>query len=132
MKLRNIFRMEKILVGFGATLLLGASVRAQEIENTNWDDGPGAVSFVQPAPGRPAGDFNVVAVNSHAGTAAVTMTNPVVTQAAVLSQSGPVDKRAIVLLLVCTALVALYALATTRRRRRPIGVPLPRSVAGKL
>ena len=130
MKLRNIFRIEKIAIGCGLVLLLAASARAQEIENTNWDDGPGAVSFAQPAPARTAGDFNVTAMNSDAGAAAATITNPVVTQAAILSQSTPVEESAIVLLLACTALVAMYALAATRRRKRHIGVP-PAQMGGR-
>lgn len=122
MKLQNIIRMETIVIGFGVVLLLGASARAQEIENTNWDDGPGAVSFAQLAPGRAAGDFNSKAMNSDSETAAVAITNPVVMQAAVLSQLSPVAEWAMAFLLACTALVTLYALAATRRRNRHIGV----------
>jgi len=121
MKPRNIFRMGTMLIGFAVVLLLGASARAQEIENTNWDDGPGAVPFAQLAPNRAVGDFNVMAKNSDAGAVAGTIASPVVTPAAVLSQSSPVEERAIVFLLVCTALVALYA--ATKRRKRHIGVP---------
>jgi hypothetical protein len=123
MKLRNIFRMGTIVIGFGVVLLLGASARAQEIENTNWDDGPGAVSFAQLAPDQAAGDFNSNAMNSDSGTAAVAITNPVVTQAAVFSQLSPVAEWAMAFLFACTALVTLYALAATRRRNRHIGVP---------
>jgi hypothetical protein len=121
MKLRNIFRMRTIVIAFGAVLLLGASARAQEIENTNWDDGPGAAPFAQPAPNRAADDFNSRAMNSHAVTAAVTTTNPVVTQAAVLSQLSPAEWP-MAISLICTALVALCALAETRRRNRHIDV----------
>jgi len=123
MKLRHIFRMGTIVIGFGVVSLLGASAHAQEIENTNWDDGPGAVSFAQPAPGRAANDFNAMAINSGAGTAVVTITNPVVTQTAILSQLSPVEEWAMAFLLVCIALVALYALAAMRRRYRHIDVP---------
>jgi len=123
MKLRNTFRMGTIVIGFGAVLLLGASARAQEIENTNWDDGPGAVSFAQLAPGRAADDFNSKAMNSDSGMAAAAITTPVVTQAAVFSQLSPVAERAMAFLFACAALVTLYALAATRRRNRHIGVP---------
>jgi hypothetical protein len=122
MKLRNIFRAGTIVIGFGAVLLLGASARAQEIENTNWDDGPGAVPFAQLAPGQAGDDFNSVAMNSDAIVAAVTIIKPVVTRAAVLSQLSPVEEWAMAFLVVCTALVAPYALAESRRRSRHIDV----------
>lgn len=125
MRPRNIFRMGTLLIGFGLMLLLGASARAQEIENTNWDDGPGAVPFAQLSPNRATGDPNAMTMNSEAAAAAIANHNPVVTQAGILSQSSPVDEWAIVFLLVCTTLVALYALAATKRRKQHIGVPGP-------
>ena len=114
MKRQCIFRMGAIVIGFSAVLLLGASTRAQEIENTTWDDGPGAVPFAQPAPSPAADDFNSRTMNSQA-VAAVTTTNPVVTQATVLSQLSPAEWP-MAISLICTALVALCALAETRRR----------------
>jgi len=122
MILRNSFRMGMITIGFGLVLLLGASARAQEIENTNWNDGPGAVPFAPPAPRQTANDFNSVAMNSDTEPAAVTIRNPVVTQAAVVYPLGPIEQWAMTFLLVCTALVALYALAASRRSKRHIGV----------
>jgi hypothetical protein len=50
MKLRNILRMQAMLVAFAAVMLMGTSAAAQEIENTVWADGPNVVPFAQPAP----------------------------------------------------------------------------------
>ena len=39
MKVKNILRMQAMLLAFvGAVLLMGTSVYAQEIENTVWND----------------------------------------------------------------------------------------------
>lgn len=48
MKSRIVFRRHLFLVGLGATLLLAGSAKAQEITNTQFDDGPYAVPFSQP------------------------------------------------------------------------------------
>ena len=57
MKVRNILRMQAMLVAFvGAMLLMGASVRAQEIENTVWDDNQNVAAVAQPAPAATVAD----------------------------------------------------------------------------
>jgi hypothetical protein len=87
MKLRNVFQMQVMVVGLGAALLLGGSVRAQELENTNWDDGPGVVPFAQQAPAQAV----ATPTNPDSVTPAATTTQSIVTQAGVLPQLGPAN-----------------------------------------
>jgi xanthine/uracil/vitamin C permease (AzgA family) len=108
--------MQGILIGFGAALLLCGSVRAQELENTNWDDGPGAVPFVQQA----SAQVVTSPINSDFAPPTATIAKSVVTQAGVLSQSSPVEEWVMGALLVCTALVVLYAMTETRRRTQHV------------
>jgi hypothetical protein len=112
MKLRNLFRMYVMVIGFGAALMLGSPARAQELENTTWDDGPGVVPFAQQASAQAV----ATPINSDFVIPAAAITEPVVIQASVLSQSSPANEWVIGALLVCTALVVLYAMTETRRR----------------
>ena len=50
MKTKNIIRIGVVAVGLGAALVMTSSVKAQEIENTAWADGPNVAAFEQPAP----------------------------------------------------------------------------------
>jgi hypothetical protein len=116
MKLRNLLRMQVMLIGFGAALLLGGSARAQELENTNWDDGPGVVPFAQQAPAQGV----ATPINSDSVTPTAAVAKSVVTQAGDLSQLSPANEWVMGALLVCTALVAMRALMETRSRNRNI------------
>ena len=50
MKYQNAFKTFAVVMGFAAISILAGSARAQEIENTRWDDGPNVVPYEQPAP----------------------------------------------------------------------------------
>ncbi len=122
MKVQNILRVTMIMIGIGAALLLTGSVQAQEIENTAWDDGPTVAPFAQPAPTLTANDLqpssakSLAPVMSFAGVP----TSPLITEEASVSQWTPVEGCLFVSLLVCIALVALYALAEAKRANRNI------------
>src|SRR6266700_8118341 len=60
MRLQNIFRMHAMVIGFGAVLLLASSARAQEIENTNWDEASNSVATAQPAAAPNAIELNAM------------------------------------------------------------------------
>jgi hypothetical protein len=51
MNFKNTLRIHTMLLGLGAALLLGSSVRAQqEVDPTPFDDGPFVSSMAQPTP----------------------------------------------------------------------------------
>jgi hypothetical protein len=104
----KILRIRAIVIGFGVALLLASSARAQETENTNWQDSP--------APTNATATSNDI--NSEAAKPAAA--KPGVVQQSDLSKSSPAPQWVTVPLLVCMALVALYTLAKTRRRNRNI------------
>ena len=49
MAFQKTLRTQLIITGFGAALLLAGSVKAQDITNTEFSDGPYVVAFAQPA-----------------------------------------------------------------------------------
>jgi hypothetical protein len=118
MKIQNIFRMQAIVIGFAAALLLASSTPAQEIENTNWDDGPNAVPFAQPAPAATPNDLNSAAADSHAASTAAVISEPIVNQEAAIAQRPPVEGGMIAFLLVCIAVAVLYGLVEAKRGNR--------------
>jgi TRAP-type C4-dicarboxylate transport system permease small subunit len=103
----KILRMRAIVIGFGAALLLVGFARAQETENTDWDHGTAPADAISTSS----------AINSGAARPA---TKPGLTQEAVLPQSSSAQEWITASLLVCIALVVLYALAKTRHRNRNI------------
>ncbi len=51
MNFKSILRMNAILIGLGAILLVAPSVRAQQdMDPASFDDGPGVAPMAQPAP----------------------------------------------------------------------------------
>src|SRR5882672_7305696 len=117
MKLRNIFRMQAMLVAFAAVMLMGTSVAAQEIENTVWDDGSNVAPLAQPAPTKLAVDTN--AANSTTADAqeinAAAMIQPNITPDGGTSQWTSVEVWAMISSLVFIAVIMLYALAEAKR-----------------
>ena len=48
MRFQKILRTQMIITGLGAALLFAGSVKAQEITNTEFNDGPYVTAFAQP------------------------------------------------------------------------------------
>ena len=48
MKIQNILRAQVAVIGFAAAFLLAGGARAQEIDNTVWEDSPNVEQFPQP------------------------------------------------------------------------------------
>jgi hypothetical protein len=120
MKLRNIFRMQAMLVTFAAVMLMGTSVAAQEIENTVWADGPSVAPFAQPAPSN-----TVVVTNTENATTtdglelnAAAMIQPNITPDGGTSQWTSVEVWAMISSLVFIAVIMLYALAEAKRNNK--------------
>jgi hypothetical protein len=113
MKLHNFFRMQAIVVGFAAALLLASSTPAQEIENTNWDDGPNVAPLAQPAP-------TVNDLNS-AVTPAAVVSEPVANRESIFAQGNVVLGPIIAFLFVCIPLGVFYGLAQVKRANGNLG-----------
>jgi len=122
MKLQNIIRMQAIVIGLGATLLLASSSRAQEIVNTEFPDGPNVAAFTQQASDTAANDSTApVLVNPTAiSPAAASIATPVEAQAAAISLWNSIQNWVMGSLLLCIGLVALYGLVEAKRANRTL------------
>lgn len=107
MKIQNIIRIQAMVLGVGAALLLAGSVRAQEIENTTFNDGPNMVAFEQQAPASPATSSTVAAVAA-----------PVVTGEAAVATLAPVQVSLFAFLVICIGLYAAHGVVEAKRLRR--------------
>jgi len=119
MKIQNIIRMQGILIALVAALLLAGSVRAQEIDNVSFDEGPNSIPMGQAAPAPKAAppvvaNFKVPNVTAAAST-------QLVTEDLVESRITPVDRWSLASLLMCIALGALYLRAAANRRKYAFG-----------
>lgn len=115
MKIQNIIRMQVMVIGVGAALLLASSVRAQEIENSSFNDGPNMVAIEQQVPASAATNSTVAAVDS---TAMVSPAAPMMTQEAAVSMLAPVQISLLAFLVLCIALYAAHGVLEAKRLRR--------------
>jgi hypothetical protein len=135
MKIQNILRMQSIVIGLGAALFCTTTVHAQEIVNTEFNDGPYVTSFAQPT-------LSAQAVPANAPTSAVADPNtavapaiatPVVADAAVMSLESSAVRWSVASILAGFAMLAAFAIAEIRRANRnfPEGTSsqLPRRAA---
>lgn len=124
MKIQNILRMQIVVMGFAAAMMLPSSVHAQEIDNTVWNDTQTAAPAAQPAPVQPAPATAVDETSTATETGAITLApmnaKRVVAQESSVSQWTPDDRWMVSSLLVCIGLVIIYALAEAKRANRTI------------
>lgn len=112
MKIATVIRMSAIAIGMGAALICTASVKAQEITNTDWSN-PNAVAFDKQA--------TATAVQAHSPAAAQAASAPVkaVAESAAIGRTGVSREDGLLIgsLAMCTAL-ALYVLPKAKRDRK--------------
>jgi hypothetical protein len=120
MKLRNILRMQAVLVAFAAVMMMGTTAAAQEIENTVWADGPNVVPFAQPAPAN-----LVMVTNTENATTTdglelnvAAMIQPNITPDAGASQWTSVEVWAMISSLVFIAVIMMYSLVEAKRNNK--------------
>jgi len=121
MKFQNMIRTQLVLAGLGAVLLFASSASAQEIENTTFSDGPNVVALAQPTPAQPTLAPSPEQVNSTAIQSEDT-NNISVADSLAGGDSLAVDPTAgawlTTSLLICMAVIAVYALAEAKRDER--------------
>jgi len=119
MKSQNMIRMQLMIAGLGAALILPATVKSQEIENATFNDGPNVVAFAQSSPAQ----ASVAALPSSADTSTV---EPIkVTTDWPAEQAGFARTQSSVtwqtpVLLMAIGVLALYALAEAKRANRDL------------
>jgi hypothetical protein len=120
MKMQNIIRMQAMVMGFGAALVLASAVHAQEIVNTEFNDGPNVAAFQQPADTPAVTATPAAAASSHAVTPSGAVATPVVTEAALDSFEGSARRWLVASVFFGIAMLTVYALAEIRRSTRKL------------
>ena len=121
MKIQNMIRMQALVVGFGAALLMASAAPAQEIDNPTWDEGTNSVPFTQPA-APPVENSSNTAVAGHpsGATPSKVVGRQITSEASVIPQEIPIERWTIAALVVCLALVVVYAREEKKRSDRYI------------
>ncbi len=121
MKIQNILRTQAIVIGFGAALLLANVAPAQEIVNTEFNDGPYVTSFPQPTvpvATTSTAPAPTLAASDATATPVIAVSTPVVIDQAVVSFGNSAERWLIASSLFGLALLAVYAVAEVRRANR--------------
>ena len=119
MKFDNIIRKSLIVAGFSAALvLLPASVKAQEITNTEFNDGPNVTTLAQPS-----AEQTTTATTTMPSSQALQATESITAsvqpeQVSLIQVPAPSDKWVSTSLLVGIGAIALYALVEAKRANR--------------
>lgn len=127
MKSHNALRRHLLLVGLGATSLLAGSAKAQEITNTQFNDGPYVVpfshSFTDPASAEATPPAMPVLTEPNALQAMTMIARPATPDHTVLVQAAVVERWIKAILLVAIGIVVFFILVELSmllelRRRR--------------
>jgi len=119
MKIQNILRTQVAVIGFAAAFLLAGGARAQEIDNTVWEDSPNVERFPQPAPAAVANVNTVIANSVQADTAMVVAQSSVVREA-VVSGGTAREGWLIGMSIMLMAPLAVLLLAKVRRAKQNV------------
>jgi hypothetical protein len=118
MKIQNILRTHVAVMGFAAACLLAGGARAQEIDNTVWEDSANVESFPQPVHVAVANDLNTV--ETVQTDAAAVIAQPSVTNEAVISGGAAREGWVIGMSIMLMAPLAALLLARVRRAKQSV------------
>jgi len=112
MKFHTILRTQWLVTGLGAALLLAAPVNAQEITNTEFNDGPYVVPFSDAVPTQDAAvaASTPVMTESQALQVVATISAPSIPAEPNLFQVSAVERWITITLLVIASLLAVFIL----------------------
>jgi recombinational DNA repair protein (RecF pathway) len=118
MKLQNAVRMNLMLVGLGAALLLASSARAQQdVDPTTFDVNPGTVK-VEAAAQKTAQAVAPVTVESEGLVQTALWGSKATQEETDLARVTILDALLAMILMAGVGLIVMYAKAATRRERR--------------
>ncbi|HSY33419.1 MAG TPA: hypothetical protein VLA42_15640 [Verrucomicrobiae bacterium] len=120
MKIQNILRTQVAVIGFAAAFLLAGGARAQEIDNTVWEDSSNVERFPQPAPAAVANNGNAVMANPVETDTATVVAQSSVVREAVVSGGTAREGWLIAMSIMLMAPVAVLLLAKVRRAKQNI------------
>jgi hypothetical protein len=118
MELQKIIRMQMVMVGLGAALLLAGSARAQQdMDPTYFDVNPGTPAVSKAAAIRVAQSSPAVNENGSTQGALTLAVSKEATLEAGVARMAIVDAGVVLVLLGGIFSIVLYAMAATRRER---------------
>ena len=118
MKIQNILRTQVAVIGFAAAFLLAGGARAQEIDNTVWEDSPNVGRFPQPAPAAVANNVNTVMADAVQTDTATVVAQSGVVREAVASGGTAREGWLIAMSIMLMAPLAVLLLAKVRRAKQ--------------
>ncbi len=119
MNFKSILRMNAILIGLGAILLVAPSVRAQQdMDPASFDDGPGVAPMAQPAPVSTTSAQVPSAQVTYDSVEAGQISEQASALEAGLAQWTPALTWSLLALVICFGLIYLHALAEMKRESR--------------
>jgi hypothetical protein len=118
MKIQNILRTNLVVMGFAAAFLLAGGARAQEIDNSTWEDSPNVERFPQPAPAAVANDLKTGATIQTDAAAVIAQES--VTSEAVVSGGAAREGWVIGMSIMLMAPLAVVLLAKVRRAKQSL------------
>jgi hypothetical protein len=120
MEVRKVIRMQVMLMGLGAALLLASSAHAQQdMDPTAFDVNPGTPHVIKVAAGHAVQSSATAKKSDSAASASESIwSGQETTQEADLTRLAMMDVIMVVILIVGVGLIALYAMAATKRERR--------------
>jgi hypothetical protein len=120
MKFQNKIRMQMVMLGLGAALLMAGSARAQQdMDPTYFDAKPGTPAVSKVVVVRAAQSSQTAKENASAESALALANRSDVTLEAGVTRMAIVDVGVALILLGGIVSIVLYAMAATRRERAP-------------
>ena len=112
MTFQKMLRTQLVVAGFGAALFLASSAKAQEITNTEFNDGPYVAAFAQPVVAQATPASTPVMTEPQAMQAVAAITAPVFADEETLAAASSVERWIVAgMLLVAFIVIGLYCLA---------------------
>jgi hypothetical protein len=120
MKFQNRIRMQRVMLGLGAALLMAGSARAQQdMDPTYFDVNPGTPAVSKVVVVRAAQSSQTAKENASAESTLALANRSDVTLEAGVTRMAIVDVGVALILLGGIVSIVLYAMAATRRERAP-------------
>jgi len=120
MKIQNAIRMQVIMVGLGAALLMAGTARAQQdMDPTYFDVKPGTPAAGKVAVVRTAQNLQAAKENASAESTLALANRSDVTLETSVTRIAVVDSGIVLILLAGVVLIARYAVAAARGARVP-------------
>ena len=121
MKLHTFFRINVIVVGIAAALLFPRVVSAQEIENTQWNDGPNVAAFQPATPSDTTNNLGSTTPQTLTMNPATSLSaESVVPDEATVTSWAPVRPWMIASFFLCIAAVVFVVIVDPKNKNRKL------------